>query len=169
MEQRVDLAGQIWFDFASPQVWTFYRFARAAARAGVAVTLDWQPYPADGQDLAMSAFASLTQPLDRGKFLHAMLGLVHIEGQSPNDAATVDGAIHAAGVDASRTVDITVLETKRSQALALGVVSTPTLYRHGTPLHVVLTAAALSSHHRETVRTIVEATDNDGIWELRKP
>jgi len=163
------LTGQIWFDFKNPQVWLFYRFVRSAASAGIAVGLDWQPLPTIGQELAMTTQATLTEPVERGRFLHAMLGRVHLEGDDPTATATVHAAAAAADIPVPDRVDATLLAELGDRAEGIGVESTPSMYRHGPPMHITLTEAALMDDPASTVRTIVAVADNDAIWELRKP
>lgn len=169
VETQAELTGQVWFDFASSDVWLFYRFIRAAAGSGIPVALDWQPLPTVGQDLAMSVFAAIEDPLSRGKFLHAMLGLVHLEGMPADEPTTVSAAIASAGVDSEAKVVPELLAEREARATALSIGGTPTLYRDGSPIRVVLTGAALMGDFDKTSRTIVAAMENDGIWELRKP
>jgi hypothetical protein len=166
----MELTGQVWFTFGSTDVWQFYRFARLVAESGTEVGLDWMPFPTGEEDLAMSTYLTLETPISRGKFLHAMLGLVHIEGRSPSDPEVVADAVDAAAVVVSHLgVDQAKLEGVRVIADGIGVVSSPSLYRHGPPMAISLTTAALLDDPSETLRTILSVSDDDGIWELRKP
>lgn len=166
----MELTGQLWFTFASPAVWLFYRFARSVADSGTQVGLEWMPIPGNDEDLAMSVYLSLDDPTSRGRFLHAMLGLVHIEGRSPFDATVVKEAIEAAEVAVPDvSVDASVLADVRTVASDLGVGEAPCLYRHGPPMTVHLTPAALLGDPGDTLRMILDVSGADGIWELRKP
>lgn len=164
-----DLTGQVWFDYVSPHVWRFYRFVRSVAETGTPVSLDWQPLPTEGQELAMTALATLTDPADRGRFLHAMLGLVHIKELAVEDPEIVARAAAVAGVHVPETPDAVMLADLTAQAASIGVDGTPSLYRHGSPMRIVLTEAALIDEPVATFATIISTADNDGIWELRKP
>jgi hypothetical protein len=165
----VQFQGQVWFDFSERSVWEFYRFVREVAAQGDAVSLEWQPLPAEGQEPMASAYLSLTGPVDRGRFLHAALGLVHLEGADAADPSTVAAAAVASGLEVDASVDVAALDRLRSEATDLGVVSVPTVYRHGPVLHVVLNAAATMGDVRTRARTIWAMLDDDGIWELSKP
>ncbi|MFV1961630.1 MAG: hypothetical protein ACC658_07325, partial [Acidimicrobiia bacterium] len=81
--------GQLWFDFSSPSVWVFYKWLRALASSGVEVGIEWLPLPKGTERAAMATFLAIEEPQDRGLFIHAMLGLVHMEGESASDLKTV--------------------------------------------------------------------------------
>lgn len=166
----MELTGQVWFRFAPPSVWLFYRFVRSVAETDISVALEWLPFPCDDERLATDVFLTLDDPTSRGLFLHAMLGLVHIEGMSVSDESTVVAALGAAGLD----VRLDSLEPARTDDVAkvaadLGVAGVPSLYRFGSPMEILLTNAALLEDPAPTLRTILDTSDNDGIWELRKP
>lgn len=162
--------GQVWFNFSAPPVWVFYRWVRALAATGVDVTLEWMPLPNDAEQVAMATLLSVEQPQDRGRFLHAMLGLVHLEGRSASDTKTVAEALRAARLDSLIARDEhPLLEDLGARSDGLGVDAVPTLYRHGPPLSIQLSTAVLGGDVRQTARTINEVMESDGIWELRKP
>jgi hypothetical protein len=166
----MELTGQLWFTFGSPAVWTFYRFVRFAADSGHKVALEWMPIPGSDEDLAMSVYLSLDDPTSRGRFLHAMLGLVHLDGRPVTDASAVRDAIAAAEVDvADVAVDVRALEGVTTVAGDISVGEAPSLYRYGPPMTVRLTPAALLGDPSDTLRAILEVSEADAIWELRKP
>lgn len=166
----MELTGQVWFRFAPRPVWTFYRFVRSVAENGGTVALEWIPLPDDSEHVAMHAFLSLDDPVLRGRFLHAMLGLVHLEGKNPGDIVTVAAAAAAADVEIdAEPGDRSRLDEVGRVAADLGVTDVPSLYRLGTPLQIVLTPAAVMDDPTATLRTILDAAADDGIWELRKP
>jgi len=165
----VQFMGQVWFDFSERSVWEFYRFVREVAAQGDVVSLDWRPLPARGQEPIASAYLSLASPDDRGRFLHAALGLVHLEGADPADPSTLAAAADASGLEVDASVDAAALDRLRGDASDLGVVAVPTVYRHGPVVHVVLNAAATMGDVRSRARTIWAMVDDDGIWELSKP
>ena len=103
----MEFTGQVWFTFGSPDVWVFYRFVRALAEAGGSVGLEWTPLPGSGEDVAMATFSGLPTPTDRGLFLHAMLGKVHLDGADPTEPATVAMApVMPSSSDRSCTISI---------------------------------------------------------------
>ena len=167
----MQLYGKVWFDFTNPQVWHFYQFVRAFAKAGNSVALDWVPFFDGSEAEAMSTYVGLTSPQERGLYLHAMLGLVHIERLDPNETDTVTRAMTAAGLSGeSGDIDSTALEDLATAAREIGVAATPTFYQHGPVVHVVLNAAAASSGHLElTAQSIMAVLSDDGIWSLSKP
>ncbi len=158
--------GQVWFDFVSRDVWIFYRFVRYAAEHGVRVALDWQPLPDPEQQLAMSTYLAAPTAEDRGRFLHAMLGLVHLEGMAASDVETVRRAAAEASVEVDDSADLTAVADLAS---TIGVMATPSLYRHGPPLRIVLNGAVLTVEPRRTVDAILQVSESDGIWRLEKP
>jgi len=164
----MEFSGQVWFTFGSPDDWLFYRFVRSVAESGVPTALDWQPMPHDDERLAMSVLLGITEPEARGRFLHAMFGLVHLESRDVTDPDTVADAARAAGIVAA-PVESGDLEQAATAGAEIGVSGTPTLYRHGPPMHVRLNPSALTGDPRDTLQTILAMSDNDGIWELRKP
>ena len=166
----MQLDGRVWFDFANPQVWRFYQFIRAFAKAGNTVALDWVPLYQDSQAEAMSVYIGLSSPLERGRFLHALLGLVHIEGSDPDEREAVLRAMDAAGLSGGLPlVDTSALEAMTTNASELGVTDTPTLYQLGPVAHIVLNAAASSGHLELTAQTIMSVLSDDGIWSITKP
>jgi hypothetical protein len=150
-------------------VWLLYRFARAVAEAGIPVALDWQPLPTDDEAPLMRTFLGIDDPEERGRFLHAALGLIHLEGRNPTDPRFVVAAGNAAGLSEAGLAPVESLREVESLADSLGVVDVPSLYRHGPPMKVVLTPAALMDDPRETLQAILRVSADDGIWELRKP
>lgn len=158
--------GQVWFDFRDAAVWQFYRFVRELASRGNTVALEWRPLPTDGQVDAMVTYESLTTPDDQGRFLHALLGLVHIEGRDPGDPIVVAEAVSAANVEPG---DRGSLETLSAAAAHLGVRAVPSLYRLGPVVTVRLNGAALWGDLEHRAATILAMAGDDGIWELSKP
>lgn len=166
----VQYAGQVWFDFSERSVWEFYRFVRELAERGDTVSLDWLPLPPPGQEAISSSFLSLDEPDDRGRFLHAALGLVHLEGADPTHHTTIAAAAAAAGgLSVDDTVNRAALDGLRSEAVSLGVREVPTIYRHGPVVHVQLNGAATLGDVRARAATIWAMLDDDGIWGLEKP
>lgn len=162
--------GQVWFDFSTPSVWVFYRWVRALAASGAEVSLDWMPLPNASEQVAMATLLSVEQPQDRGRFLHAMLGLVHLEGRSVSDMKTVAGALREAGLGSLLVRDDhQLLNDLGVRAGELEIDAVPTLYRHGPALSIQLNSAALGGDVQQTARIINEVIETDGIWELRKP
>lgn len=162
--------GQIWFDFSSPAVWTFYRWVRQLAETGAEVAIEWLPLPKGTERAAMATLLAIEAPQERGRYLHAMLGLVHMEGMNASDLKTVQAALQAADLDSIVAKDAhPLLEELRSRATALGVDAVPTLYRRGPVMSIQLNPAILNENPWETAETINKVIDCDGMWELRKP
>jgi uncharacterized membrane-anchored protein len=162
--------GQIWFDFASPSVWTFYRWVRQLAESGADVAIEWLPLPKGTERAAMATLLSIDDPQERGRYLHALLGLVHIEGMEASHLRTVAAALQAADLDEDIVKDAhPLLEELRSLASSLGVDAVPTLYRRGPVMSIQLNPAILNENPRETAETINKVIGCDGMWELRKP
>jgi hypothetical protein len=164
--------GQVWFDFSSADVWNFYRFVNAVAAAGNEVTLDWVPLPTVGQHEAMATFLALESSTDRGRFLHAMLGLTHLEGADPGSAATRTRALAEVGRDVDADAwdrGRASLERLVGEARDLGVSGVPALYRHGPAVRVSLNAAALLGDVSERASLILAVAQDDGVWGLVKP
>ncbi len=167
---RMEFSGQVWFKFHCEDAWLFYRFARFLAESGTTVSLEWAPIPAEGEELAASAHASLAGADDRGRFLHAMLGLIHIEGLEVGDPKTVAKAMDTAGSQpAPSEIDADLIGALNEQVSSLGVVWSPSLYRHGPVTAITLTPAALVQDPIQTAESILAVADNDGIWRLEKP
>jgi hypothetical protein len=162
--------GQIWFDFSAPSVWVFYQWVRALASTGTDVAIDWLPLPKGTERAAMATLLSIEQPEDRGRYLHAMLGLVHIEGMAATDLKTIAAALQAADLDSVIVKDAhPLLEELRSRATELGVDAVPTLFRRGPVMSIQFNPAILDEDPRATAETINRVLGCDGMWELRKP
>lgn len=162
--------GQIWFDFSSPSVWVFYQWVRALASTGTKVAIEWLPLPKGTERAAMATLLSIDEPDDRGRYLHAMLGLVHIEGMAASDLKTVAAALQAAHLDSVIVKDAhPLLEELRSRATELRVDAVPTLFRRGPVMSIQFNPAILDEDPRETAETINKVLGCDGMWELRKP
>ncbi len=161
--------GRVWFSFANPSVWQFYTFVLALAREGNSVGLEWVPfYEGDERD-AMATFVSLPSPQERGRFLHAMLGLVHIDKMDPGESSTVAAALRAAACDTPTGVDVATLEEIAEKAAELGVHDTPALFTGGPTMHVVMNEAAASGDVEATAAAVLAVLESDGIWRLAKP
>jgi len=161
--------GRVWFDFANPAVWQFYKFVLALAEDGNSVGLEWVPLYRGVEADAMATFVSLPTPQDRGRFLHAMLGLVHIENLDPQSTSTVARALEAAECDAPDLVEVASLDEITAKAAEMGVSETPTLFTGGPVMHIVLNQAATMGSVVETAEAILAVLESDGIWTLAKP
>jgi 2-hydroxychromene-2-carboxylate isomerase len=175
----MQFACRVYFDFASADVWTFFRFLAAAAADGVELRTDWRPFiPGPESHGLMPPLAAYEAVRDRdpdrhGNFLLALLTAVHVEGKDPCDATTLAAAGELAGVDpgaieaAGDYAEAVLAST--AEARELGVSTTPSLYRHGPVLHVVVTPAALRGDAAARLQTIDVVLDDDAIWTLEKP
>lgn len=161
--------GQVWFDFSHRAVWDFYLFVRALAGAGARVALEWKPFVPPDQAIAAATFLALDEPAARGRFLHAGLGLVHIEGADPSDTATVTRALSVAGLDGTPVEDTTMAARARTEGEELGVTAVPSMYRHGPVVAVTVNGAATRGDMLRRARTILDVLDDDGLWALEKP
>lgn len=168
--QQSAFTGQVWFDFSSSAVWTFYRWVRQLAESGADVAIEWLPLPKGTERAAMATLLSIDAPVDRGRYLHAMLGLVHLEGMEASELKTVAAALQAAGLDSMIVKDAhPLLEDLRKRAMGLGVDAVPTLYRSGPVMSIQLNPAILNQNPWDTAETINKVLGSDGVWELRKP
>ncbi len=162
--------GQVWFDFSSPSVWVFYKWVRALAASGAEVAIEWMPLPKGSERAAMATLLAIEKPEDRGRFIHALLGLVHVDGLQASELKTVAAALQAAGLDSVVVKDAhPLLEDLRARATEVGVDAVPSLVRHGPVLSIQLNPAVLDAEPQKTARTINDVIDSDGIWELSKP
>lgn len=165
-----DFTGRVYFKYDCGDSWLFYRFVRAVADAGMNVALEWVPMPTAETEIAVCVGERLVDPNERGRFLHAMFGLVHIEGLDASDEATVVAATKAAGLtQIDMTADVELIGSLVEDQAALGVTSSPSLYRHGPVTAVTLNPAVLMGDIRASAASILAVADDDGIWELRKP
>lgn len=168
--QTSAFTGQIWFDFSSPSVWVFYQWVRALASTGTDVAIEWLPLPKGTERAAMATLLAIEAPDDRGRYLHAMLGLVHIEGMEASDLKTVAAALGAADLNSVIVKDAhPLLEELRSRATRLGVDAVPTLFRNGPVMSIQFNPAILAEDPLHTAETINRVLGSDGMWELRKP
>ena len=161
--------GQVWFDFGDRAVWDFYAFIRALAGRGTEVALEWKPFVSDDQATMASTFLGLDRPDERGRFLHAALGLVHLEGEDPAADETVRSAMAIARITGEPRGDTGEVASLRSRAIELGVRRVPSLYRHGPVVAVTVNGAATTGDVEARAGTILAMLDDDGIWELTKP
>ena len=131
--------GQVWFDFSSPSVWVFYQWVRFLAQTDAEVSIEWLPYPSENEKCAMATLLGIDGGNNRGKFIHAMLGLVHIEKRPVNDRPTVLAALDAAGLESDIVRDDhPLLEELSVRADGLGIDALPSLVRHGPVLSIQL-------------------------------
>lgn len=143
---------------------------RQLAESGADVAIEWLPLPKGTERAAMATLLSIDTPVERGRYLHAMLGLVHLEGMAASELKTVAAALQAAGLDSMIVKDAhPLLEDLRKRATALGVDAVPTLYRRGPVMSIQLNPAILNQNPWETAETINKVIGSDGVWELRKP
>ena len=161
--------GRVWFDFANPAVWQFYKFVLALAEDGNGVGLEWVPLYRGVEAEAMQTFVSLPTAQDRGRFLHAMLGLVHLEGLDSQGPSAVTKALEAAECDAPDRVGVAALDEITEKAAEIGVAETPTMFTGGPVMHIVLNQAARTGDVKRTAEAILAVLDSDGIWTLAKP
>ena len=161
--------GRVWFEFSNPAVWQFYKFVLALAEDGNNVGLEWVPLYRGVEAEAMSTFVALPTPQDRGRFLHAMLGLAHIESLDPRAPATVTKALAASGCERPDRVGVAALEAITAKAAEMGVDHTPTLFTGGPVMHIVLNQAASMGNLVDTADAILAVLESDGIWTLAKP
>jgi hypothetical protein len=161
--------GRVWFDFTNPAVWQFYKFVLALAEDGNGVGLEWVPLYRGVETEAMTTFVSLPTSQERGRFLHAMLGLVHIEKLDAESTSTITKAFETADCEAPERVGIVALDEIATKAVDMGVEETPTLFTGGPVMHVVLNQAATMGNLVDTAEAILAVLDSDGIWTLAKP
>jgi len=162
--------GQVWFSFTNPDVWIFYRFVRHLASAGHSVNLEWVPLFDSHEATSMSTYLAIDGADDRGRYLHAMLGMIHLEDKPFNDEAMAARALSAAGLAVGTAgTGETDLASLAAEAVSLGVTDTPTLYRHGPVSRIRLTEASLMGDAEKTAVAILSVADDDAVWEITKP
>jgi len=165
--------GRIYYDF-SPQVWRFYRFLAAAGKKGADLRLDWRSFlvdddPQSAAGLALVESVRRDDPERHGVFLQALLALRHIEGADLADPRTAAAAAEAAGVTGVIEPSPEAVVASTEAGMALGVVGTPTIYRHGPVLRVEVNPAAYEGDVLERLGRINAVMEDDGIWALEKP
>lgn len=132
--------------------------------------LDWTPLPNDAQRVAMATLLGIEEPQDRGRFIHAMFGLVHLNNASPTETGTVIEALKASELGSGMVrEDHPLLDDLAVRSAELGVTTVPSLVRHGPLLAIHLNPAVLNEEPQQVARTIDAVIESDGIWELRKP
>lgn len=169
--------GRVYFDFVSPAVWWLYRFLGVAAKDGADLRLDWRAFDVDGDVASRRALASFVAvqqeyPERQGTYLQALLALRHHKGEDLGSSETLAAAADAARVAAPSVSSVDwhdLVAESTLEGRKLGVVTVPTLYRHGPVVHVELNQAALSGDIQERLRLIDGVLADDGIWRLAKP
>ena len=175
----MQFAGRVYFDFASQDVWTFFRFLGMAAAAGVELGTDWRPFAGTPERAELmpplAAYEAVRQrdPDRHGMFLLALLTAVHAGGSTPTDPATLRSAGASAGIDPAvldqASTFVPRVRESTAEGVQLGVTTTPTLYRHGPVLHIALTPAALRGDPVARLQAIEAVLEDDAIWRLEKP
>jgi Tfp pilus assembly protein FimV len=173
----VRFEGRVYFDFVNPAVWWLYRFLGIAAKEGADLRLDWRPFDAEGDVASKGALASFAavqaeHPERQGTYLQALLALRHHQGADLGSSETLAAAADAARVAAPSVSSVEwhdLVAASTLEARELGVVATPTMYRHGPVLHVEVNQAALSGDVQRRLKLIDGVLGDDGIWRLSKP
>ena len=165
--------GRVYYDF-SPQVWRFYRFLAAAGKKGADLRLDWRSFlpdddPQSAAGLALVESVRRDSPERHGVFLQALLALRHIEDADLTDPRTAAAAAEAAGITGVIESNPEAVAASTGEGRALGVVGTPTIYRHGPVLRVEVNPAAYEGDVLERLGRINAVMEDDGIWVLEKP
>jgi protein-disulfide isomerase len=173
----VRFEGRVYFDFVNPAVWWLYRFLGIAAKDGADLRLEWRPFDIDddvASKRALASFAAIQAeyPERQGTYLQALLALHHHQGADLGSSETLAAAADAARVAAPSVSSVEwhdLVAESTVEGRELGVVATPTMYRHGPVLHVEVNQAALSGDVQERLRLIDGVLSDDGIWRLAKP
>jgi len=177
----MELTGRVYFDFAAPAVWRFYRFLTVAARQGVSLRLAWRSFALEDDEPGRLALASFEAVLDgvperHGAYLQAILALHHLDEAPIDDPGTWRRAAEAAKVPVELVADreavapyLEAVDASTAQAAELGVCGTPTLYRRGPVMEIDLTPAAYEGDVARRVALIDAVFADDGIWRLQKP
>ena len=169
--------GRVYFDFVNPAVWWLYRFFGVAAKDGADLRLEWRPFDVEGDVASQRALASYAAvqkevPERQGAYLQALLALRHHQGEDLGSSETLAAAADAARVAAPSVSNVDWFDLVAETTLEgrkLGVVATPSLYRHGPVLHVETNMAEMSGDVLERLRLIDGVLADDGIWRLSKP
>ncbi|HHC08281.1 MAG TPA: hypothetical protein ENK55_06160 [Actinobacteria bacterium] len=168
--------GRVYFDFAAPAVWRFYRLLTTAARRGVELRMAWRSFAPEGDEAGRRALASFEEVLDRaperhGAYLQALLAQHHLDGRAVDDPEAWRLAAEVARVPAPRDPEayLPAVDASTAAARELGVRATPTIYRHGPVLEVDVTPAAYAGDVVARLALIDAVLEDDGIWRLVKP
>ena len=177
----MQLPGRVYFDFASPAVWRFYRFLTVAVRQGVVLRLAWRSFAPEGDEAGRWALASFEAVLEgaperHGAYLQTLLALHHLDEAAIDDPDTWRRAAETAKVPVALVAGretvaghLDAVDASTAQAAELGVCGTPSLYRHGPAMQIDLTPAAYDGDVTARVALIEAVFTDDGIWRLRKP
>lgn len=177
----MEFTGRLYYDFASPEVFRFFRLLVGAEAAGATIRLEWRAFPSapaatDRAALAVSELVHRHQPERHGGFIRAVLVAVHLEATSPADrtlpalAGRVAGvAPELLGAEAIADEGARLLAESEAEGREVGVAAVPTLYRHGPALRLRTTPAVTQGDPVERLRIIDAVLDDDGLWELSKP
>ena len=165
--------GRIYYDF-SFSVWRFYRFLTAASNDGVELRLEWCPFLAEGDPQSAAGLALVEAvrrrfPERHGAYLQALLALRHLEDADLIDPNVTVMAATSAGIDDTIVPDVEAVAASTNEGTRLGVSDVPTIFRHGSALHVDVNPAAYSGDILERLRLIDGVLEDDGIWRLSKP
>ena len=169
--------GRVYFDFANPAVWWLYRFFGVAAKDGAELRLYGRPFDGDGEVASRRALASYAAvqkevPDRQGAYLQALLALRHHQGEDLGSSETLAAAADAARVAAPSVSNVEWFDRVAEETLEgrkLGVVATPSVYRHGPVLPDEPNMAAMRGDVMGRLRLIDSVLADDGIWRLSKP
>ncbi|MDJ0664078.1 MAG: hypothetical protein QNJ75_05925 [Acidimicrobiia bacterium] len=183
----MDFIGQIFIDFATPDVWRLYSTALNAAKdRSVHVNVTWEEFLTEDIDpdgvipprirlLGACAAVRDAHPDSHQRFVRALLTLVFQEKDDPKKDTTLAVAARVAGLDGdeviARAVDpgLGLLRAWSAAARERGVDAVPTIISSGPPLHVKLTGAANYGSPVMRLDLIARILRDDGIWEMTKP
>lgn len=192
----MEFDGIVYFDFACPHVWRFWKLLVAAGERGAKISVEWRPFSLEARNdesglepiwedpersygglhaLAAYEWVRANAPDRQAVFLGAVLHARHEQKaklgnwdtlEQAADASGIDGAALVAGVR-DRGEGYAAVGAAFEEARGYEVRGTPTVFRWGPPLSIGL--LDVPGDPLERLRTIDAMLRDDGLWSMRKP
>jgi 2-hydroxychromene-2-carboxylate isomerase len=192
----MDFDGIVYFDFACPYVWEFWRLLAAAEGRGARLSVEWRPFSLEARNddsdrppvwetpersrgdlhaLAAYEWVRGNAPEQTAPFLGAVLRARHEDRRKLGDWEMLAAAAAVSGIDGSALVGAVRdrgegydrVAASHEEAIGFEVIGTPTLFRWGPPMLVAVLPVA--GDPLERLRVIDAMLRDDGLWSLQKP